>query len=164
MMVLASVALASCSSQQQPTTNGPNVSASLAGQWKLGNSPGRQAAFSPDGKLLAASLASGDVSIRTTSDWKVIRQMNHGGGATALVFSPDSKSLYTAGYDGRVRMWDLRTGKQKVESQVATGTIWSVDVSPDGRWLAASGEDKAVRLVPLGQSGLHSKALRGHER
>jgi len=114
--------------------------------------------------LLAASLASGDVSVRSTGDWKVIHHMNHAGGATALAFSPDSRSLYTAGYDGRARIWDLRTGKQKIESQVASGTIWSVDVSPDGRSLAASGEDKTVHLVPLGQRGLHSKALRGHDR
>jgi WD40 repeat protein len=163
-LVVASLALASCGNPQQLARSGPKVTASLSGEWNLGNSPGRQAAFSPDGKLLAASLASGNVSIRSTDDWKVVRHLMHSGGATSLAFSPDSRLLYTAGYDGRVRMWDLGKGKEKAESQVASGTIWSVDVSPDGRWLAAGGEDKTVRLVPLGQPGLHSKALRGHDR
>ena len=164
MLVSAGLALASCTGQQKPTAVGPTVSASLAGEWKLGDSPGRQAAFSPDGKLLAASLASGEVTIRSTSDWQVIHRFTHAGGATSLAFSPDSRLLYTAGYDGRVHVFDLWTGAQETESQVASGTIWSVDVSPDGRWLAASGEDKAVHLVPLGQPGAHSQTLRGHGR
>jgi WD40 repeat protein len=163
-LLLASLALASCQRQESPVTTGPTVSATQSGQWKLGNAPGRQAAFSPDGKLLAASLADGHVTVRNTNDWKVVRSYNHAGGATSLAFSRDGRLLFTAGYDGRVRLWDLRTGRQRAESQVASGTIWSVDISPDGRWLAASSEDKTVRLVPLGQPGAHSHVLRGHDR
>lgn len=164
LLVLGSLALASCQSEQAPTASGPTVSATLSGQWKLGDSPGRQAAFSPDGKLLAASLADGAVTVRSTNDWKVVRNFNQSGGATSLAFSRDGRLLFTAGYDGRVHVWDLRTGKQQVESQVAAGTIWSLDISPDGHWLAASGEDKTVRLVPLGQPSAHSRVLRGHDR
>jgi WD40 repeat protein len=114
--------------------------------------------------LLAASLADGKVTVRSTNDWKVVRTFNQSARATSLAFSRDSRLLFTAGYDGRVHVWDLRTGRQKVESQVATGTIWSLDISKDGRWLAAGGEDKTVRLVPLGQPGAHSRVLRGHDR
>ena len=164
--VLASLAvgLASCSAEPAITTFGPKVSASLVGQWKLGNSPGRQAAFSPDGTLLAASTAAGDVTIRRTSDWRVLRHVEHQGGSTSLAFAPKGRLLFTAGYDGRVRVWDVQDGRQRVESQVASGTIWSLDVSRDGRWLAASGEDRTVHLIPLGQKPAHSQNLRGHER
>jgi len=165
LLVLASsLALASCSSEQRPVGTGPTISGSLALSTKLGNSPGRQTLFSPDGKLLAASTAAGDVTIRRTTDWKLVRQFSHEGGATSLAFSPDSALLYSAGYDGRVRVWNVQTGGQRANSQVSTGTIWSLDVSPDGGWLAAGGEDKVVRLVPLGRAGEHSQALEGHER
>ena len=165
LMVLASsLALAACSDGQQVIGTGPTVSASIVGAWTLGTSPGRQTLFSPDGKLLAASNAAGDLTIRRTSDWKVVRHLSHEGGATSLSFSPDSARLFTAGYDGRVRVWDVQTGRKRADSQVATGTIWSLDVSADSRWLAAGGEDKAVRVVPLGQAGQHSQALQGHER
>ena len=159
----SALGLAACSGDQQIVTTGPIVSASLTGAWKLGNSPGRQTLFSPDGRLLVASNAAGDVTLRDTSNWHVVRRLTHKGGATSLAFSPDGRLLFTAGYDGRVRVSDVKTGREHTESQVASGTIWSVDISKDGGWLAASGEDKAVRLVPLGQQGKHSQALRGHD-
>ena len=75
----------------------------------MGESPGRQAIFSPDGKLLAASNAAGDLVIRRTSDWKMVRRLQHPGGATSMAITPDSRSLISAGYDGRVRVWNLAT-------------------------------------------------------
>jgi WD40 repeat protein len=164
--IVASLAfcLAGCGTEPRIADAGPRVAASLAGQWRLGQSPGRQTRFSADSKLLASSTAAGDVTIQRTSDWKPVRRVKHAGGATSLAFSPGGRLLFTAGYDGRVQVWDLQTGKAIIGSQVASGTIWSVDISPDGRWLAASGEDKVVHLIPLGQKLAHSQNLQGHER
>jgi WD40 repeat protein len=163
LSLMSALALGSCSQEQPISRTGPSVSGSLEGASRLGHSPGRQTLFSPDGKLLAASNAAGEITVRRKSDWRVVRRLSHEGGSTSLAFSPNGRLLFTAGYDGRVRVWDLQTGRQRLESQVATGTIWSLDVSPDGRWLAASGEDKVVRLVPLRQSGRRSQPLQGHE-
>ena len=36
----------------------------------------------------------------------------HGSGVTAVTFSPDSKTLLTAGDDNTVRFWHLATGRE----------------------------------------------------
>jgi hypothetical protein len=136
----------------------------LAGAWKLGNSPGREARFSSNGKWLAASTAAGDVTIRSSGDWRVQRRFKHPGGTTALTFTRDGSHLFTTGYDGRVRAWNVQTGDQDWEAQLSNAPLWTIDVSADGRTLAVAGEDKAIRLVPLGQARPRVRLLRGHER
>jgi WD40 repeat protein len=86
-------------------------------------------AFSPDGKLLASASGGNWTSDdNRTSDDSIVRLWNpatgatlqtlegHGGAATAIAFSPDSKLLASAldnGWtsdDNAVRLWDLATG------------------------------------------------------
>jgi len=158
------LALSACSSGPTVSQAGPLPAVELAGTWKLGDSPAREARFSPDGKHIATSTAAGDVSIRRTGDWKVERRLKHPGGATALVFSGNSSLLFTTGYDGWVHAWDVRSGAERWSTKVSDRPIWTIDVSPDGRWLALAGEDTVIRLIPLGQAKPHVRDLRGHDR
>jgi WD40 repeat protein len=70
------------------------------------------------------------------------------GGHQALIkgvtFTADGKYLVSAGYDKVVRVWDWRTGKtvRTIRGQVAPGPegyIYTMALSPDGRWLAVGG-------------------------
>jgi hypothetical protein len=71
------------------------------------------AAFSADGRLLAAAGADGDnrVVVWETATWhKVGTFRGHHGGALALAFSPDHRTLATGGVDSTILLWDLTGG------------------------------------------------------
>ena len=77
---------------------------------------------------------------------------------TAAVASEDAKSLYTAGKEGSIVKWDLRTGKklvtahkqrsvkgkQKANPDGHTDEIWTLALSSDGKYLASGGKDRVV--------------------
>ena len=68
-------------------------------------------AFSPDGKLLAATGARGETRIWQTADGKRVAQIPSSGGALfALTFTSDSARLVTGGADGQLRSYEAKTG------------------------------------------------------
>ena len=158
-----SLLLSACgSSGPELAASGPRLQASLAAVWPA-EAPARQTAFSQDGALLATSDASGAITIRSTRDWKIIEQLDHRGGATALHFGNDGRHLFTAGYDGTVHEWDLARRTVVRTFKSGGGTIWTIDISPDGKWLAAAGEDAIIRVWTIDEPGAPAK-LRGHTR
>lgn len=153
--------LAACGAPEpQPTASGPRLEGSIAATWPAA-APARQAIFSDDGRLLATSDASGLITIRETGGWKVLQQFHHPVGATSLAFSPDGGHLYSGGYDGTVRDWDLKRRALAQTFNGPRGTVWTVDISPDGKRLAAAGEDAVIRIWPLYRTGA-PMLLRGH--
>jgi WD40 repeat protein len=158
-----SLFLAGCGSRApEAVASGPRLEASLVATWPAA-APARQAAFSADGRLLATSDASGLVTVRDAGGWRLIRQFQHPGGATSVVFGRDAAHLYSGGYDGTIRAWDLGTGKLARTIGGPDGTVWTIDVSPDGSRLAAGGEDKIIRIWSLDAPSQLTE-LRGHDR
>lgn len=163
VIVAFAVALAACrDSGPRPTASGPRLQATLAATWPAAG-PARQTAFNSDGRWLATSDASGAITVRDTNDFKVIERLSYPGGATSLVFSKDGTHLYSAGYDAKVRDWDLRRHALARILDGPSGTVWTIDVSPDGKRLAAAGEDAIIRIWNL--DGPSDPALlKGHKR
>jgi WD40 repeat protein len=158
-----SLAVVGCgSSVPQAVTSGPRVEAALEASWPAA-APARQVAFSRDGKLLATSDASGLLIVRETSGWKILEQFKHPAGATSVAFSHDGSHLFSGGYDGTVREWDLSRHTTAGVLRGARGTVWTIDISPDGKKLAAAGEDKIIRIWNLDQPAPPMQ-LRGHTR
>ncbi len=64
----------------------------------------------------------------------------------AVVFSPDSRLLATAGDDGSVRLWDVATRRLRGRLTGHSGKVTDVAFSRDGETLASAGRDGTVRL------------------
>jgi WD40 repeat protein len=113
-------------------------------------------AFARDGKTLATASAGAEernaprVGVVKLWDVATGRQrsafQDPAGGFTSLAFSPDGKTLATAGTDGTVKLWDVATGKERAVLRGHTGWALAVAFSPDGLTLASGGSDKTVKL------------------
>ena len=88
-------------------------------------------------------------------------QQPHTGPLAALQFSPDSRTLVSASDDGRLKLWDIRTGRLIRTLAGHEGGVISMSVAPSGQVVASGGVDKVIRLWDLA-SGRLLKELTGH--
>jgi RNA polymerase sigma factor (sigma-70 family) len=106
------------------------------------------AAFSPNGKILAALEHDFSKQEQFLSLWDVAsgKELSRFKGDIAfwsLVFSPDGKTLI-AGWDSAIRLWDVATGKEIGPAANSPAVAYATTVSGDGRILAFL--EKNIRL------------------
>ncbi len=78
----------------------------------------------------------------------------------SMAFSPDSLTLASGSDDGRIKLWEVATGKKLHNFTGYTGSVISVSFSPDGRILASGGAGHLVKLRNLATKKL--RTLTGH--
>ncbi len=123
-----------------------------------------QLAHSPDGKLLAFRLETGETKLYDVAT-KKLRVLDPGGfdGGGCVAFSPDGKTLATGGSDKLLRLYDVETGKEQATLGGAEDVIRWVAFRPDGRSVAFCGgaKDRLIRHWDL-EPRAEKPALRGH--
>lgn len=121
--------------------------------------------FDPTGRYVFA--ASTDFSILRwdldSGQQAVLK--GHDSWVRALAFSPDGKTLYSGGYDGRLIWWEADADSPQPLRTVEAHAGWvrSVAVSPDGQTLCTAGNDHLVKLFSAADGSL-VRELAGHAR
>ena len=120
---------------------------------RSGPNPVQVVAFSPRGDQIAVGEVSGSPNAIILIDPKTgdirSRLTGHREGVNALTFSPDGKTLASAGSDRTIKLWNLEDGKDRVTLTDGVGCVRSISFSPSGDWLAYAGSDLTIKLWHL---------------
>src|SRR5262249_7589870 len=115
----------------------------------------RQHAISADGKTGASSYhaqqgKSDEIILWDATSGKKLHVLaGDPGWIGALGFSHDGRTLYSWGWEKKVRIWDVAEGKLVRELAAGVPQVYSGSFSHDGKWFACSSREHGVLLYDM---------------
>jgi len=125
-------------------------------------------AYSPDGRIVAAGATDNRIYLLDAETGnELVALSSHTERPWALAFTADSKTLYSSGWDGAVRRWDVAARKELAlpKGVRATGIVAA---SPNGKMLAYEDDAGVIRITSaadgaemqtIAVSGMHYSQL-----
>jgi WD40 repeat protein len=102
--------------------------------------------LSPDGKIAAVGMESGEVVLARLEDGRCTRIPAHKPLVIAMAFSPDGSTLVSSGADKLLKLWDVQSGKQ-IGMKASRTFVTAAQFTPDGRRLVIADVDPGVRIL-----------------
>ena len=125
----------------------------------------RLSAFSPDGRWLASAHPNYTICLweLTGAGEIVLRHTlaQHTNLISALLFSPDSHTLFSAGYDDTLRRWAVASGALQANWSTQGTVYTALAIQPDGRRIASGSSDRVIRFLDS-ESGAICSTWQGH--
>jgi WD40 repeat protein len=119
-------------------------------------------AYSPDGRVLAASDSNGEIRLWDVQDRQCLLTCSgHTNWVRAIKFSPDGRYLASSSDDRTLKLWDLQDGT--CLKTIGDG-IHSLgfSFSPDGRYLASGSDNNHIYYWDL-HTGSCIRQFEGHQ-
>ncbi len=125
--------------------------------------------FSPDNQKLAAGTADGRVQvfgpsipgIQPQREWLLHQEIDVAAPVTDVVFSADSRSVWTSLENGGISRWGYAAPGQ-IRQFNHGGPVYGVAVSADGRTVVSCSTDQTVRVWDV-TTGQQRFQLNGHQ-
>ena len=105
--------------------------------------------FSPDGTRVVAAATDNRLYVLDARDGKEVGQLiGHAWYPWTLAFGKDSQRLFSSGWDGNIRRWDLKSMQESPLEKLKYATS-VIGASPNGKWIAVAYEKGRVALVTV---------------
>ncbi len=127
---------------------------------------GRLGAVSSDGKVIAATVGENEIQVWDVASqtklnqfaWKLERITDL---PKAMAVSADANFFALSDWKGRIKIWEVHSGREFASWPAHTSPIYGLCFSPDSRMLATAGFDQVVHLWDV-KTQTRLNTFRGH--
>ena len=123
--------------------------------------PGRRVALSPDGRRIAIAGLTNGLTVWDTTTGQRTAQWATSNSVWSLNFSPDGRSLLSAGWAPEAMLWSVAEDRAPLILAGHSASTWSAAFSPDGATVASVASDQTLQLWDAATGG-HRATLLGH--